>query len=81
MQLNTQGWPDGQLLPAIILSNVSGNNSLEDIDRLEADEGLKTLLHHRACEGMSRKKREFISFGFGKAKNECYPLHLLSEDI
>lgn len=68
LQLNTQGWCDDDLQSAIMLLNISGEDSLEDIDRLKADEGLKTLLHHRTCEGMSRKEKRAYKLRFRKSK-------------
>ena len=73
LQLNTQGWRDDHLLSAIILLNMSGGDSLEDIDRLEADEGLNTLLHHRACEGMSRKEKRAYKLRFRKSNGRALP--------
>ena len=54
LQLNKQGWLDSQILQAILQLNFSGGDCLEDIDLLEADEGLKELLHQTECQPQVR---------------------------
>ncbi len=44
-----QGWLDLQMILALIVLNLSGGDRVEDLERLEADEGFTRLL--RQVEG------------------------------
>ena len=73
LRLNKQGWMDSQILQAILQLNFSGGDCLEDIDRLEADEGLKELLHRTECFCMTRKERQVYRARFRKSKERSLP--------
>ena len=53
-----QGWTDGQMLLSLCLLNILGHDCAEDLDRLEADEGLCRLVGRREARilGVSRRK-------------------------
>ena len=57
MKTKSQGWTDQQIILSLILLNLAGGDCVEDIDRLEKDEGLSRLLLKVATHGMKRKKR------------------------
>src|ERR1700678_1981551 len=44
LQSKTQGWLDSHIILSLILLNLAGGNCVNDIERLEQDEGLNTLL-------------------------------------
>ena len=53
-----QGWTDGQMLLSLCLLNILGYDCVEDVDRLEADEGLCRLVgrHETRILRVSRRK-------------------------
>jgi hypothetical protein len=44
LQLNSRGWTDLQIILSVILLNLVGGDCVDDIERLELDEGMRTLL-------------------------------------
>lgn len=52
-----QGWTDAQVLVGLVLLNLAGGDSVEDIDRLEADKGLVKLIEQYEGTGLSRVAR------------------------
>jgi hypothetical protein len=73
LQLNSQGWLDRQIIESVMQLNFSGGDCVEDIDRLEADEGLKSLLLSLEHKGMSRKERRASHQRFRKGKDRALP--------
>ena len=73
LKLNKQGWLDSQIIQAILQLNFSGGDCLEDIDCLEADEGLRSLLKQTECDGMSRKERQAYRTRFRQGKDRALP--------
>jgi len=73
LKLNKQGWMDSQTIGAILNLNFTGGDCLEDIERLESDEGLKVLLHQTECHGMSRKEKQAYRTRFRKSKDRALP--------
>ena len=55
-----QGWTEGQLLLSLCLLNILGYECAEDLDRMEADEGLCVPVrrHERRIPGHSRRQLE-----------------------
>ena len=55
-----QGWTEGRLLLSLCLPNILGYECAEDLDRMEADEGLCVLVrrHERRKLGHSRRQLE-----------------------
>lgn len=53
----TQGWTDKELILSLLLLNLAGGDCLHDIERLEQDSGLRTLLMRTATHGMRRTER------------------------
>ena len=64
-----QGWSDRQMVSALVLLNLAGGESLDDLDRLEADSGLCRLV--RAAEAHGRSRRERRSAGDGSGRARC----------
>ena len=52
-----QGWTDGQMILSLSLLNVLGRECADDLDRMEADEGLCRLVSHHEARilGVSRR--------------------------
>jgi hypothetical protein len=73
MQLKTRGWTDSQMILSLLVLNIAGGDCVEDINRLEADEGLKTLLLEQECKGMDCKTRCTYRKRFRKLKSRALP--------
>ena len=73
LQTKTQGWTDSQIILSLLLLNMAGGDSVADIERLEADEGLRTLLLKTETQGMKRKERRKYERRFRKSKQRAFP--------
>jgi Transposase DDE domain group 1 len=52
-----QGWSDRQIVTALILLNLVGGECVEDLDRLEQDEGFGRILRRLELHGLKRRER------------------------
>ena len=58
---HTQGWIDSQVVLSLILLNLSGGDCVDDLNRLESDEGLCQIIKKAHKHGMSRQQwRAFL---------------------
>ena len=53
----TQGWTDAQMVTALVMLNLSGGESVDDLRVLEKDEGLGRVLLAGESHGMRRAER------------------------
>jgi len=53
----SQGWSDRQMVSALALLNLAGDEGLDDLDRLEADGGLCRLVRAADAHGRTRRER------------------------
>lgn len=73
LQTKVQGWNDLQVISSLILLNLAGGDCVEDMARLESDEGLSTILVKAETHGMKRKERRAHEKRFRKAKGRALP--------
>ncbi len=52
-----QGWTDSQIVMSLILLNLVGGDCVDDLDRLNADEGFGDLLKRSESDGLPRRVR------------------------
>ncbi|MDA8174313.1 MAG: IS1380 family transposase [Nitrospiraceae bacterium] len=52
-----QGWTDRQMIASLILLNLAGGDCVEDIDKLEGDEGFCRVLRRVEAHGLTRKQK------------------------
>lgn len=72
VRLGSQGWLDSQVFLSLLLINITGGDSVSDIDHLESDEGLCTVLSH--CEGSLLGKRKVeVNNRFRKNRWRFFP--------
>jgi hypothetical protein len=57
MHVKNRGWTDEQTILSLILLNLAGGNSVDDLEVLEKDKGFCTLLDRIRTKGLTRKKR------------------------
>jgi len=53
----TQGWTDVEMVMSLILLNLAGGEHVEDLDGLEADEGICEVMRKIRVHRLSRKER------------------------
>ena len=73
LQTRKQGWQDSELILSLLLLNLAGGDCISDIERLEQDAGLRTLLLRFATHGMKRKERRAYEKRWRKAHNRALP--------
>jgi hypothetical protein len=64
-----QGWTDAESVLALVMLNLVGGDCVEDVERLESDEGFCRLFSKAVCQGLSRKARR----GLKKRWSVIYP--------
>ena len=52
-----QGWTDAESILSLVMLNLVGGDCVEDVDRLESDEGFCRLFSKAVSQGLSRKGR------------------------
>lgn len=73
LKLKSQGWTDSDIILSLILPNLVGGDCVDDIDRLEMDDGLSTLLLKMETYGMKRKARREFEKRWRKDKDRALP--------
>jgi hypothetical protein len=70
---NGQGWTDSQIVLPLILLNLAGGNCVEDIKKLEADDGFCEALRKAEMHGLKRKTRRALLRRWRKEKTRTVP--------
>ena len=73
MKTKIRGWTDAEIILSLVLLNLAGGDCISDIDRLEQDSGLRTILVQFATHGMKRKDRRAFEKRWRKAKSRGLP--------
>jgi len=73
VRAKTQGWKDSQVILSLILLNLAGGDSVEDIKLLEADKGLCRIVRRSEQHGLSRQERRASEHRFRKEKVRVFP--------
>lgn len=68
-----QGWTDRQMIMSLVLLNLAGGDCVEDIDKLEADEGLCRILRKVELSGLSRKEKKAVRKRWRKERMRTFP--------
>lgn len=68
-----QGWSDAQIVLALLLLNLVGGDCVDDIDKLEADDGLREIVAQTECHGMTRAERREFMWRFRKSRERVFP--------
>lgn len=69
----SQGWTDSQVVMSLILLNLAGGDCVEDINRLESDEGLCRIMKRFQNHGMRRQQRRAFSRRWRKGQLRSFP--------
>ena len=65
---NSQGWSDSEVAMSLILLNLSGGECVEDLNRLESDDGFCRILDRTQMHGMSLRQRRALARRWRKEK-------------
>ena len=60
VRAGTQGWTDSQMVTSLIVLNLSGGESVDDLRVLERDAGLGRMLSRSETHGMRRRERRAL---------------------
>jgi len=69
----TQGFTDNQVVMPLILLNLSGGECVQDLNRLESDEGLCRILRKAQKYGMNRQQRRAFLSRWRKGQQRTLP--------
>jgi hypothetical protein len=68
-----QGWTDAEHVLSLVMLNLVGRDCVEDVNRLESDEGFCRLLGKALSHGLSRKGRRGLKKRWRKEKSRGVP--------
>ena len=68
-----QGWTDAEAVLSLVMLNLVGGECVEDVNRLESDEGFCRLLSKALTQGLSRKGRRGLKKRWRKEKTRRVP--------
>jgi len=68
-----QGWTDSQVVMSLILLNITGGECVEDLRRLESDDGFCKVLNRTQMHGMSRQRRRSLRRRWRKEQKRSVP--------
>lgn len=68
-----QGWKDRQMVMSLILLNLAGGASVDDINKLEGDEGFCRILSKVEEQGLTRKERRELKGRWRKGRTRTLP--------
>lgn len=69
----SQGWTDQQILRSLILLNIAGGDCVEDLTKLEKDEGFCRVLRRVELKELSRKERREQERRWRKERRRALP--------
>lgn len=73
LQTKQYGWNDTEVLLSLISLNLAGGDSIADIDALEEDSGLRTLLMELDTHGMRRQQKRANMKRWRRKKTRAVP--------
>jgi hypothetical protein len=69
----SQGWHSSTIAGALVLLNLAGGDCVEDIDKLEGDDGLRRIFKKAEFHDLPRKESRVAMTRFRKGKNRAFP--------
>jgi hypothetical protein len=68
-----QGWTDEQIVISLILLNLAGGESVDDLRLLEGDEGFAQIMRRVETHGLPRKERRELERRFCSKRRRAVP--------
>lgn len=69
----SQGWSDEQIIQSLILLNLSGGDCVDDIAKLEHDDGFCRILEHMELRGKGKRERQKIRKRWRRERENSIP--------
>jgi len=69
----SQGWLDIQMVLALVFLNLAGGDGMEDLERLESDEGFPAVLRAIERELLSRAERRSLQARWRRTRRRAVP--------
>jgi len=73
VRAGSQGWTDAQHVLSLVLLNVAGGDCVDDLRKLEKDEGFSRVLMRTELAGLLRRERREIERRWRKEKKRAVP--------
>ena len=73
MYVKDQGWTDEQTILSLVMLNLAGGDSVDDLKVLEKDKGFCAVLDRIETKGLTRKKRRDRERRWRKATHRAIP--------
>ena len=73
VHVKRQGWTDAQMVLALMLLNLAGGECVDDLRRLEGDEGFCRVLRRVEQKGMKRRERREMDRRWRKERTRAVP--------
>ena len=73
VRAGSQGWTDSQMVLSLILLNLAGGDCVDDIEKLEADDGFCEVLKKAELHGLQRKVRRALMRRWRKERTRTVP--------
>lgn len=73
IRLGAQGWTDRQMILSLVMLNLAGGECVEDMEKLEADEGFCRILRKVEEQGLTRKERRNLKSRWRKGRSRTLP--------
>ncbi|MBM4431889.1 MAG: IS1380 family transposase [Chloroflexi bacterium] len=68
-----QGWTDAQIVMALVLLNLTGGDSVDDLQKLQGDEGFAQVLRRVEMHGLRRRERREQERRWRKERKRAIP--------
>jgi hypothetical protein len=68
-----QGWSDFQFLICLILLNLCGGDCVDDVKRMEADDGLRMIIKHLELRSAFGRRRKKLKRQWRNGKKNAFP--------
>lgn len=73
LQVKQRGWTDAQMVSSLILLNIAGGDCVEDLGRVQKDEGFCRILRRVEQQGMKRGERREMERRWRKERWRSVP--------
>ena len=73
LHIKQQGWTDKQMILSLMLLNLAGGDCVDDLEKLEGDDGFCKVLRRIEQKGMKRRKRRELDRRWRKERVRVVP--------
>jgi hypothetical protein len=73
VRVGEQGWTDSEVVMSLVLLNLAGGESVDDLGIVEADEGFCRVLRRVQMHGLKRKERRELERRWRKERKRSVP--------